>query len=65
MSFVKKHYTSAHIHIPIDSKHNMHAKNSRFYNLHGDDSVIIFKNVHLETSFQMFAFSGLQNTIVM
>ncbi len=43
----------------------MHAKNVRLYNLHGDDSVIIFKNVHLETSIQMFAFSGLKNTILM
>jgi len=55
---VKKHCSS------IDWTRNTHAHdvtvstNSRFSSLHAGDNGIIFKNVHFETHFQKFAFSG-------
>ncbi len=52
---VKKHYVTAHICL----------HNSRFCSLHGDDSSIVLKNVHFETHFQKFTFSGPQNAVAM
>ncbi len=55
---------------PIDKTHNMHVHdviiftNLHFCSLHGDNKSSIFKNVHFETRFQEFTFSGRQNAIV-
>ncbi len=38
--------------------------NLHFLSLHGDNKSMIFKNMHFETRFQEFAFSGRQNAIV-
>jgi len=62
--FVKKHYTHK------DWTHSNHAHDVTVYtklcccSLHGDESSIIFKNLHFETQIQKFAFSNTPQSIV-
>jgi len=70
LSLCKEVLHICHICTPIDWTLNMHAHdvtiftNSRFCSLHGDDNAIIFKNLHFETRFHTFVFSGTENSVL-
>ncbi len=56
---------SVHPYYRLNTIHKFFTNSLLFFFLLGDEKIIIFKNLHFETHFQKFAFSGPQNLIVM